>query len=170
VSNCENNFLVPGWSVYIDEKHELAREAFLVWVSTGKPRTGALSFRMCRTRASFKLALRYFKQHEDQLRADACANSMLSRDPQSFWHCVYKISNSKVTKYATAVGNAVDENEIIDLWKDYFKQLYSSVDSGVDKQLYNDRLSTRTVSQKRDLYAFARILAKPIFKIDSQLH
>lgn len=141
VNNYDDNFSVPGWSVYVDEKHEMAREAFLEWVSAGKPLTGALAFRMRRTRASFKLALRYCKQHEDQLRADACANSMQGHDSKAFWRNVHKISNTKVTKYATAVGNAVGENDIVNLWKDHFRQLYSSVDSSVDKHLCNDRLS-----------------------------
>ena len=59
--------------------------------------------------------MRYCKQHEDQLRADACATSMQSRDSKAFWRDVYKISNNKATKYATAVGDAVGDNEIVSL-------------------------------------------------------
>jgi len=142
VSKNDDNFIIPGWSIYAKEKHELAREAFMDWVLAGKPRTGALLFRMRRTRASFKLAFRYCKQHEDQLRADACANSLQSRDSKSFWRNVYKVSNNKATKYATAVGNAVGDSNIANLWKDHFQQLYSSVDSSIDKQLCYDRLSS----------------------------
>jgi hypothetical protein len=48
---------------------------------------------------------------------------MQSRDPESFWSNFYKISYNKVTEYAIAVGNAVGENGIVDIWKDYYKQL-----------------------------------------------
>ena len=137
-----NNFIVPGWSEYVDEKHEVAREAFLDWVLAGKPRAGALVIRMRRTRASFKLALRYCKQHEDQIRADACAESMQSRDSKSFWRNVYKISNNKATKYATAVGGAVGDDAIANLWKDHFQQLYSSVSAATDKQLFTERITS----------------------------
>jgi len=62
-SNCDH--VVPGWNDYVKEKHDLARNAFLEW-----------KFWMKTTRARFKLALRYCKQHEDMLRADALANSL----------------------------------------------------------------------------------------------
>ena len=96
---------------------------------------------MRRTKASFELALRYCKQHEDQLRADAFATSMQSRDSKAFWRNVYKISNNKATTYTTAVGDAVAVNEIVNLWKDQFKELYNSVDYVDDKQLFNSRIS-----------------------------
>jgi len=45
----------------VDDKHEAAREAFLQWVTMGKPKTGYVWEMMKRTRAQFKLALRYCK-------------------------------------------------------------------------------------------------------------
>ena len=33
---------VPGWNEYVKEAHSEARDAFLLWRSNGKPRTGAL--------------------------------------------------------------------------------------------------------------------------------
>ena len=31
---------IAGWSEHVKEQHEAAREAFLLWKSSGKPRTG----------------------------------------------------------------------------------------------------------------------------------
>jgi len=45
---------------------------------------------MKKTRATFKLALRFCKQHEKQMKADACASSFDDPDPRKFWKNVYK--------------------------------------------------------------------------------
>jgi len=98
MSDCPySNYNVPGWSDLVSEKHDLAREAFLDWIALGKPHNGAAICRMRRTRAAFKLALRYCKQHEDENRADACANSIQSRDTKTFWRNFCKVYNSKAS-------------------------------------------------------------------------
>ena len=74
---------MPGWTEYVQEKHDLSRQAFIEWVSVGKPRHGHEIISMRKTRAAFKLALRYCRQHEDQLRTDACANSLESKIPEN---------------------------------------------------------------------------------------
>ena len=40
-------------------KHDIAREAYLDWLWHGKPKMGILFENMKRSRATFKLALRY---------------------------------------------------------------------------------------------------------------
>jgi phenylalanyl-tRNA synthetase beta subunit len=56
----------------------VARSAFLDLVAEGKPRHG-FSFKiMTKTRAAFKLALRYCKQHEDMKTADSYTSSLKS--------------------------------------------------------------------------------------------
>jgi len=66
-------YAVPGWNEFVKDKHRLAREAYLQWLYGGKPRHGLLHFSMNRTRAQFKLALRYCKQHEEVISADLAA-------------------------------------------------------------------------------------------------
>jgi len=51
-------FNVPGWNTYVAEKHQAAREA-IVLMDMGKPRSGHYTDNMRRTRATFKLALRF---------------------------------------------------------------------------------------------------------------
>jgi len=58
---------VPGWNDLVQEKHDLARQAFLEWVRSGRPHDNVLLPRMRRTRAAFKLTLRYYRTHEEQL-------------------------------------------------------------------------------------------------------
>jgi len=72
---------IPGWNDVVSDKHEIAREAFLDWVYLGKPRQGAEFIYMKRTLASFKLALRYYRQQEEHLglRADACVKELCNK-------------------------------------------------------------------------------------------
>ena len=55
----ENEHSIPGWNDYVEDKHELARNAYLDWVYCGRPREGPVQYRMKATRARFKLAVRY---------------------------------------------------------------------------------------------------------------
>jgi len=75
-SSYDNQFNVPGWNHFVQEKYDVSREAFLDWVYCSRPRFGSVFIRMSCSRAVFKLALRYCRMHEDQLRADACAKSL----------------------------------------------------------------------------------------------
>jgi len=45
------NYNVPGWSDLVKENHDVARSAFLDWVSVGRPRTGHFHKHMCHSRA-----------------------------------------------------------------------------------------------------------------------
>lgn len=142
-----SDFIVPGWSDYVQDKHTIARSAYLDWVWSNKPRVGPQFVLMQRTRASFKLALRYCRQHEAQCRADACAHSLKNKDPIKFWRSVHKISNSKATKYATIVDNAVGETEIANMWMRHFELLYSSVPCDNDANEFFDKFNGMSDSQ-----------------------
>ena len=85
---CAADYTVLGWSDFVCDRHDDARSAFLDWVHAEKPWQGTLNDIMGRTRASFKLAMQYCKQHKDSLRADALACSMAGNDYTKFWNTV----------------------------------------------------------------------------------
>ena len=66
------------------EINMMLRAAFLDWVAAGKPRQGPVFVLMNRSRAAFKLAMRYCKQHEDMIRADNLANSIADKEYGAF--------------------------------------------------------------------------------------
>jgi hypothetical protein len=61
---------------------------------------------MYKTRASFKLAVRFCRRHEEQLQANAFAKRCFDKDPKTFWKKVSKIDNNKTTKFANKIGDA----------------------------------------------------------------
>jgi hypothetical protein len=140
-----SEFNVPGWNDYVQDKYDLSREAFLDWVSCGRPRSGAVFSRMSRCRASFKLALRYCRQHVDQMRADACANALDLHDAKRFWSNVNKVNNSKATKYANCVGGTSGDDNIASMWMNHFNILYNSVDDDGSKDEFFARIKSGTV-------------------------
>ena len=119
-----NDFNVPGWNTYVSEKHDAARKAYMNWLDVGKPKCGYYFDCMKRSRAVFKLALRYCSNHLEQLKADACAESLFDKDPRKFWNSVYKLSNSKASCHISSIGGACGAESVANMWKTHFQELY----------------------------------------------
>ena len=85
----------------------------MFWIDAGKPRTGLIYEQMYRTRASFKLALRYCQRHKEQVQADACARSYFNADPRKFWQNVAKTANVKATRFANKIGDSIVEKDML---------------------------------------------------------
>jgi exonuclease III len=141
--NVHDEYVIPGWNEYVDDKHHAAREAFLSWVCAGRHKYGAEFMIMRRTRARFKLALRYCKQHESMLRADACAKNLADQNYKDFWKSVRTSSNGRCTKFASSVGGFTGEMDIANMWCNHFHKLYNSVPDNGAKQDFYARLGDR---------------------------
>ena len=148
-SSCD--YVVPGWNDYVKEKHDLARNAFLEWKFWGKPHQGPYHHWMKTTRARFKLALRYCKQHEDMLRADALANSLSYKQHDKFWKLVNKFNNSKATKFVQVIDGCTGEEAIAERWRAHYEQLYNSINDHESKRQFNTRLSQLLVDGADDV-------------------
>ena len=76
--------VIPGWNEHIKDVHAAAGEAFIMWISNGKPRSGHYADLMRGSRAQFKHALRSCRNEEDRLRADALARNLMNKDNDVF--------------------------------------------------------------------------------------
>ena len=142
VKRRHNNRSVPGWTDYVADKHDVAKNAFKEWVYAGKPRSSAVFSEMSQTRAAFKLALRYCRRHADQLKADGMAKDLLQQNSNNkFWKNVSRINAQKINKYATKVGDAAGERNICHMWQQQFANLYSSVECSKDKERFMNRIN-----------------------------
>ena len=115
----------PGWNEYCSEAHSQAREAFLLWCKTGKPRNGEIWFMMKKTRAYFKYALRYTKSNQDRIIADNLANKLLCKNSKDFWKEIKKYNNNK-SEIATTVNNVTGIHNITNMWQNHYKELLNS--------------------------------------------
>ena len=89
---------------------------------------GPVLYSMKKTRAQFKLALRYCQQHEEVICADLLANSIDSKNYTSFWKAVRKQNNGKATKFAQVVDGCTGDDAIAKRWQQHFRQVYNTVD------------------------------------------
>ena len=87
-------------------------KAFLDWVAAGKPHHGMLNEIIRRTRSQFKLALRYCKQLEMTLRADALAITLCQIEYRKFWKSVNRSNNNKAVKYGSTIDGCSGDNDI----------------------------------------------------------
>ena len=75
---------------------------------------------------------------------NSCELSFICSITRKFWgfflRNVYKVYNSKATKYVNSRGDAVGDCEVAEMWKNNFQRLYSSVDGTSDKHILYDRM------------------------------
>ena len=139
---CGNEHNVPGWADYVDEKHDIARQAFLHWCHDGKPRYGPSYAHMYRSRAAFKQALRFCKRNKERLQADALALSYNNVHAKKFWKGVTTVANRKATAHVNKISGAVGEQNICDMWYNHFRHLYNSVHTDRDKYAFYETVET----------------------------
>ena len=147
-----SDYVIPGWNDIVSDKHDAARSAFLQWQCDGKPRQGLSHVLMNRTRAQFKLALRYCKDHEEALRSDALANSLSEKDYSKFWDTVRKTNNSKAANYAHTVDGCSGATAIAERWRSHFENLYNSVIDQKSEMSFHQRISCDTVRESQRCY------------------
>ena len=78
------------------------------------------------SRAKFKLALRFIKRFENQLRQDAIANAMCEESEGNFWKEIKKQSHNNIP-LPTSIENATGKKEVVKMWKDHFEELLNCV-------------------------------------------
>ena len=78
--------LVPGWNECVRQAHQAARDSFLLWMKSGKPKEGLIYTQMKNSRSLFKYSLRHCKILENQKRADSMASKLAEKDCIGFWN------------------------------------------------------------------------------------
>ena len=106
--------------------YEESREAFILWCSYGKPRSGPVHDIMKRARARFKYAQRQVHKNEEMFRADALADKLKSGSVKCFWKNVKKCNSGVVPNSNCIEGTSGCEN-ILHMWHDHYKSLFNSV-------------------------------------------
>ena len=85
---------VVGWNEYCKEKYTNAREKFLLWHFSGKPRTGNIFSDMKYTRTLFKKALNYCRKNELRIKREILLSKFSRANKDLFWKNVSKINGS----------------------------------------------------------------------------
>lgn len=118
---------VPGWKEVCLEQHQQARNAFLMWKSNGKPKTGPIFHQMKTSKSNFKLLIRQCKIRDKRRESDILAHKFLNSKSCDFWKEIKKINGKgkKSTLPDTVDGTSGCKN-ICNMWKDYFSTLLNT--------------------------------------------
>ena len=129
----------PGFNEHVKDLHDIARKRFVAWKEANKPRdTNNPFFKdMTVSRARFKLALRFIKRHENQLRQDAIADALCEDSQGKFWKEIRKLSPNNVP-LPTSIDDATGKKEVADMWKDHFEKLLNCIKGKDSKNLSFD--------------------------------
>ena len=139
VKTPECSYAVTGWNEYVAEAHTNARKAYKYWHDAGKPRGGSIAETMRKSRSIFKYALRFCKRNNIK-QANILANKLLSKNRNDFWKEIKKIQNCTKSLSASINGITGDDN-ITELWKNHYKNIFSSVPSDNMNATYLNSLS-----------------------------
>ena len=128
---------IPGWNDSVKDLHEAARDAYLLWKHSGKPRQGGVYDIMKQARSKFKYALRVCKSNKNSIISDKIAESMCAKNDRAFWREIKNYSNSKL-KLPNAVGNAQGSDNISVMWQEHYSHIFNMVSDSNCKSLHAD--------------------------------
>ena len=140
-----HDYIVPGFNEFAKQLHSEAREDYLLWKASGKPRAGLLCFNMCQSRIRFKRTLRECRQNEEIIRANEHAKSFMDKDMTSFWKGIKKNNNSRVP-LAPMIDKCIGEKDICDMWQAHYRSLLNSVETSKSKEFVKQELKSITDS------------------------
>ena len=154
----DQQFNAPGWNTYVKEKHDFARDAYLSWIHSGKPKFGIVFDNMKRTRAVFKLAVRYCKNNIEQMKADACADSLSDKDSRKFWRNVYKVSNNKATNLANSVAGCTGVDDVTEMWKQHFEALFKQSVESKSCSAFEAKISSKLLEVDASIFRISDVI------------
>jgi len=74
------------------------------------------------------------------MRADACAKNLVDKDFRAFWRNFSKHNNAMATNFVNTINRCSGEDNIAEMWRTHFEQLYNSVDDGGFRTSFYERL------------------------------
>ena len=116
----------PGWNDHARDLHTAARECFIMWIDAGRPKHGPVFDLMKTSRARFKYAIRFLKNHECQLRKDSLAKKLSQSRPDDFWKEIRQVNNCNIP-LPNSIEDVTGIDEITELWRSHFKQLFNCI-------------------------------------------
>ena len=133
---------ILGWNDVCKEVHQEAREAFLNWSINGKPKQGFIFDCMKRTRSHFKYVLRKCKRNDEKSKADRIARKFIGKDSKAFWKEISKYNGSDKSVIASTVNGVSGNDNIVNMWHGYYKDLLNSTDDPVTEQFVRTTFDT----------------------------
>ena len=138
----------PGWTEYVSDIYDYSKLCRQLWKEANEPRQGPVHENYIKSRAKFKYALRFVSKNEDRMRKESMAKKLADKKISEFWKEVSTANNCK-----TPLPNIIDEangpNEIVNLWKNHFQNIFNCLKTERPDQLsfnLNNQINELTVN------------------------
>ena len=117
---------IPGFTEHVQPFRDKSLLWHEIWTECGRPRTGHVADCMRRARAAYHYAIRRVKRHADDITRDRFADALMCDNTRNFWTEVKKIRTCKMS-CANIVDGCSDANDIVNIFNDKYRDLYTSV-------------------------------------------
>ena len=117
---------VPGWNDFVAPKRLDSLFWHRIWCECGSPTAGVAAQLMRKARGDYHKAIRFVKRHEDRIRAEKLAHSLVERKPRDFWREVKRMSGSR-PQQPNIVDSVTGDNEIANHFAGEYEKLFNSV-------------------------------------------
>ena len=118
----------PGWSEYVAELYKMSRATGRMWCNTGKPRQGEIDELHRSAKAKCKYAIRFIKNHANDMRRESLAKKLVDKDPKVFWKEI-KLMNASKTPISSCIDGVSGVCNISELWRTHYSKLFNSIPS-----------------------------------------
>jgi hypothetical protein len=109
---------LAGWNRHVSVAHRDARRNFLDWVACGRPKSGIMYDGMYESKRVFKSRLKWYQDHQEQIKMDALAQQHAKGNFRGFWQNTRKVNIRPGVP--VSVDGVTDHKGIADLFKNHF--------------------------------------------------
>jgi len=122
-------FNIPGWNLVVKSKHQIEKAAFWLWINCSRPKTGSIYRNTVKTKKYFKYSLRQCRKDVEIHKANGLAAALhANKTKKTIWQ---NVNNKTRSPSLPTVMCGVDGGtEIVKIWKDLFKEILHSKNSG----------------------------------------
>ena len=122
----QNSGCIPGWSEHIKPLRDKSLFWHGLWIDCNRPKTGAVTDCMRRTRAAYHYAIRQLEKDENSIVRERVAEAILSDGKRHFWSEIKRIRSNKSIN-SRIVDGLTDVEAIAKLFATKYRELYTSV-------------------------------------------
>jgi len=135
---------IPGWNDVRDTR-EAANDAYQLWHTWNKPRSGPIFQLRQRTRATYKYAIRSCRRHEQEMVAEAMTTDLTKHDYHAFGKELTK-QKTPFTTFATNVGNTSGPTAICEIGFQHYNSLFNSIGFTPAAHTFNNNMPDNLIT------------------------
>ena len=152
VSRIPCTSLKPYWNEELDKRKQEAISWFDIWVSAGRPDSGALHHIKCSTKLKYKLAIRHSYLEFEKSHDDELYQHFVNKKPSEFWKSWHSKFSHNLTKNISFDG-CCNNKDIAEKFARHFSRTFDQPrdDNPTDQSSPNDSLAGCVRNQRSDV-------------------